>query len=233
MRKRRFNIRDIVGWFTFAALLSVSQSLNADLDRSAATWRFDVFLDERAIGFHEFRVATDDSQQNVRIEAAFDFKHWLLPDYEYRHNNEETWDSGCLTRIDATTQTNGRAQAVNQSLGTDEAALSRKNCVMSFAYWNPALVESAELLDPQTGELRPVRIEPKGEEFVPFSGKHLRANRYDLYLGKQIIRVWYEAETNRWVRLEAPARGKRILRYEPTELPSIDEARLLVTLADT
>ena len=223
MRKRRFAVRNAIGWLSFLAVMGLGQGLHADFNQTTAEWRFDVYLDDRPIGFHAFRIESMGARRDVSIEAAFDVEHWLLPDYTYRHSNRERWDGNCLTGIDASTQTNRMTQTVDRSWSDDVRSGQRADCAMSFAYWNPTLLSSNELLDPQSGERRAVTVESRGEEFVPVGSRHRRAERFDLNLGQQKISVWYEADTHRWLRLEAPARGKRVLRYEPTALPTDEQ----------
>jgi hypothetical protein len=83
---------------------------------------------------------------------------------------------------------------------------------MSFAYWNPKMLEQPRLLNTQTGELTDVRVEPLGEEKLTVRGAPLRARRYALTAEDLRIDLWYTAQAE-WVQLESRVSGGRRLRY--------------------
>ena len=83
---------------------------------------------------------------------------------------------------------------------------------MSFAYWDPRILQADRLLNPQTGEWLPVRIETRGTEQVSVSGRTVTATRHRLSAPEMQIDLWYA--DGLWVGLEAAMRGGRLLRYE-------------------
>jgi hypothetical protein len=83
---------------------------------------------------------------------------------------------------------------------------------MSFAYWDPRILDAERLLNSQTGELVPVRVTPLGQDTLAVRGESRTADRYRIS-GKDLqIDVWYSDD--RWVGLEALTDGGRRLRYE-------------------
>jgi hypothetical protein len=85
-------------------------------------------------------------------------------------------------------------------------------CVMSFAYWDPRILEAERLLNSQTGELVAVQVFPKGTEAIAVRGKTVAAVRHRIQGRGLEIDLWY-ADGN-WVALEALTEGGRRLRYE-------------------
>ena len=65
-------------------------SLSNAADRE---WRFRVFLDNKEIGYHEFRLKERDGQQLLETEANFEYKLLFIKLYEYTHENSEIWNS--------------------------------------------------------------------------------------------------------------------------------------------
>ncbi len=65
---------------------------------------------------------------------------------------------------------------------------------------------------------------PRGETTVAYAGEALRATRYDLSLQGRDISLWYGLQDQRWLALETPAEGGRLLRYEPVRLPTLSIA---------
>jgi hypothetical protein len=188
-------------------------------------WQFTVRLDGKPIGMHRFTLAPGDDRSVVLSgEAQFDVSLFGVPLVRYRHRVNERWADGCLVAIDAHTDDNGRQTEVRgrsergrfdllvredgRPFATrDESA----SCLMSFAYWNPALAGQKRLLDPGSGRVEPVAVEETLA--VPAdlrqAGTRLRGLRI---VGlPQPIDVWYEGD--RWVGLDTAVAGGRRLSY--------------------
>ena len=90
-----------------------------------------------------------------------------------------------------------------------------RGCVLTFAYWDSRILEASALLNSQTGELVPVRIESLGTESVIAEGRQVLATRHRIGGTGLQIDLWYAGD--RWVALEALTEGGRRLRYELTE----------------
>lgn len=182
-------------------------------------WQFRVLLDGREVGSHRFRVSDGGGERRVESDARFTVKFLFIDAYTYTHQARERWQGDCLTAIESRTDDNGRQLAVRgaRTAGRFEVAAGKVQadlpaCVMSFAYWNPAMLRQARLLNAQTGELLDVRVEPLGEETIAVRGAPLAARRYALHAPDFRIDVWY-ASGNRWVQLESRTDGGRLLRY--------------------
>lgn len=192
--------------------------------RAAATdWLFDVLLDGQPIGTHRFSLASvDGGGSRVSSEARFDVKLLGLSLYRYRHRVDERWSGGCLASIDARTDDNGKLTEVRGQAEGDRFELrvrederpapadTTRGCLMSFAYWNPALATQTRLLDPGSGRVAPVEVDtitaaPADlRQPTPVRGLRIRGL-------PQPIDVWYAGE--RWVGLDTFVSGGRRLSY--------------------
>jgi hypothetical protein len=182
-------------------------------------WRFRVLLDDREVGTHTFRVETQEGERRVRSVAQFNVKFLFIDAYTYAHTAQERWNGNCLKAIESRTDDNGEKSSVRgarKGASFELAAAGNHSelpgCVMSFAYWNPAMLKQGRLLNAQTGELLDVRVEPLGEETVSVRGQPMAARRYALYAPKFRIDVWYAAD-RQWVQLESTTESGRKLRY--------------------
>lgn len=182
-------------------------------------WQFRVLLDEREVGSHRFRVSDSGGERRVESDARFTVKFLFIDAYTYVHQARERWQGDCLTAFESRTDDNGKQLAVRgtRTAGRFEVAAAKVQadlpaCVMSFAYWNPAMLRQARLLNAQTGELVDVRVEPLGEETIAVRGAPLATRRYALHAPDFRIDVWYGAG-NQWVQLESRTEGGRLLRY--------------------
>ncbi|MGB5834054.1 MAG: DUF6134 family protein [Thiohalocapsa sp.] len=181
--------------------------------------RFQVFLDERPIGEHSFRIADGGDTTRVSSRAAFDVDFLFVNAYRYRHNSDEIFRNGCLAEIDATTDDNGkRSRVEGAKVGGDfriergQGTQQTVGCVKTFAYWDPSFLEQRRLLNPQTGELETVRVQRKGNDRIKVAGgREVSAKRYALSTDELTIDIWYNDDLG-WVGLESDTgKGRRII----------------------
>ena len=185
----------------------------------AREWHFKVLLDDQEVGWHRYVVRADDEATEVESRAQFDVRVLFLNAYRYRHEARERWRGDCLEGLESRTVTNGTVEQID-AVATEEAlVVARRSgetrlpgCVMSFAYWDPTILRADRLLNPQTGEWLPVRVETRGTEQLNVDGRTVAATRHRLSAPEMQIDLWYA--DGRWVGLEAALRGGRRLRYQ-------------------
>jgi hypothetical protein len=186
----------------------------------ADEWNFDVFLDGKKVGTHLFEVVDANDQRHVQSTANFEVKILFFTAYRYEHTNTERWADNCLLTFDANTKVNGKPTAVSGTTGEDGFLVEKTSgqellpdCVMSFAYWNPAFLLEERLLNPQTGEFLDVEVELMGTENLEVRGEQVAAERYKITAQGIDLMVWYSSN-NEWLGLESIAEKGRIIRYE-------------------
>lgn len=199
------------------AVLSMAGYMSA-----SAAWaeqlRFQVYLDNRPIGEHSFRIAENGATTSVTSRATFKVGFLFITAYRYRHTSNELFRDGCLLAIDATTDDNGKRYAVNGEamddvfrIKTEDTVERADGCVKTFAYWDKAFLDMPRLLNPQTGDLERVRVQPRGRDTVEVdSGERVSAERYALETGELTIDLWYNDDLG-WVGLESDTgQGQRL-----------------------
>lgn len=216
--KRRMQL-----WFgallSAAAWLVLAASAVA-ADGSVREWNFIVYLDDDAVGYHNFTLMERGDEQTLISEARFEVKFLFITAYRYEHENRETWQGECLQAISSRTDANGRqftvhghreetGFAVQGASGREETS----GCVKTFAYWNPDILQASVLLNSQTGELLPVEVEPVGVETLSVDGRKVKAKHYRLRAKNMELDIWY-GHDDRWLALESTVKGGRKLRYE-------------------
>lgn len=187
---------------------------------------FAVSLDDRPIGAHRFRIVDDGATRVVESAASFDVRILRIPVYRYRHRNTETWQNGCLQRIDSATDANGTPYAVDLSktgrgyriVTPSETQTYEGDCLMSFAYWDQRFLQQKQLLNTQTGELVAVEIQALGESKREVANRTLSVEGFRILAEPQNIdiQVFYNSADGRWVALESVLENGRILRYVAT-----------------
>lgn len=201
-------------------LFAISSWAAASNNSANETLMFDVFLDGKKIGYHRFEIDGPKNNAAVRSEASFDVKFLFVTAFSYRHSAEENWTGGCLSEIEARTDSNGKKLNVVGTrtddgfvIDTGEREAELPACVMSFAYWNPGFLEQPRLLNPQTGEYLEIEVEELGKDLVNVDGRKVPARSVRLTARQMDITLWY-SENSEWLALESVAKGGRIIRYE-------------------
>jgi len=192
-------------------------------------WRFDVYLDEKPIGYHTFELERDGNTQVLTTEASFDVKFFFITAFSYRHTNTEVWEEGCLSSINAATDNNGDNLNVRGS--TSEASFQLESaggfdtlpsCIQTFAYWKQSILKSSRLLNSQTGVYERVSVSLEGPDQVLVGRKSVDAVRYRLSAEAGDIKLWYSVSGETWLGLEAPAKGGRKIIYKAVSVPDAE-----------
>ena len=190
---------------------------------TAGAWNFRALLDGKPIGQHHFSVTVNASargdERQVLSEASFAVKFLGITAYRYHHKASEQWRGDCLTALSATTDDDGKASSVRTEpdgdaliIRTAVAAQSLKGCVMSFAYWNPAIQTQTRLLNAQTGKAEAVQVSRIGSGSVDVRGQPVAATQFRITGPAQPIDVWYSVQ-GEWIGLDSTVAGGRRLSY--------------------
>lgn len=223
-------MRSLLALLAVTASLAVvpATPLNATVDDGVRKLTFDVFLDDRAIGYQRF--ALTQAEEGTRIETQAEFKVKLLriTAFAYDHSNTELWRGGCLQAIDSRTDSNGKKYTVSGRargnafvVATNDGESRLGDCVASFAYWDrDVLLQRQRLLNSQTGQYMPVRIDSLGIDRVRIGQRDVAVERYALRGQGLDITLAYAVGGGDWVALDSRLDGGRTLRYRrsPGEL---------------
>ena len=200
-------------------LLSLVALLFSGAAQSDEVWPFKVYLDDQPVGEHRFSVKASNDRLQLLSEAHFDVRILAIPVYRYNHRSDERWKDNCLEQIHAITDDNGNSQEVMGEQHSSDFTLSSAgksetlpSCIMTFAYWNPAMLSQSKLLNPQTGEWVPVKINHLGKDNIQVSEKDQLADHYHLKAPKFDIDLWYDA-SGQWVGLDSKLESGSKLRY--------------------
>lgn len=190
------------------ALLAAGLTANT---ASANEWNFDVYLDDSKIGEHTF-VLKDATE--LTSTANFKVKILFFNAYQYDHKAVETWQGDCLSSLSAHTVEDNVSSTVTaklsgQSLRVDDGKTKQNlpACSMTFAYWNPKIVEQTKLLNPQNAQYLDTKFSKLGSEQIVVKGRKIVATHYQLdgsLAGKPKLNIelWYNA-ANEWVALQS------------------------------
>jgi len=200
--------------YSLTALLPVTA--NATVEHE---WHFKVYLDNKAIGHHYFRVTREGKQERLDTRADFDVTLLKIPFFTYRHENIELWYDQCLTSIASTTNQNGELFSVQGAakeqgfhLVTNDSETTLPACISTFAYWDKSFLQNDRLLNSQTGEYLEVDVEDLGEKSIRVRNSNVSANHYKLTAEALDIDLWYSGD-DQWLALQSTTSKGRVLRY--------------------
>ncbi len=209
-----------------AVLAAQTPSLSHGL---AQTWQFSVWVDERKLGSHSFEVVgynRDAGQYEVLSRADLVARFLFIKAFDYQHESNESYVNGCLRTLNSQTRSRGDVYQVRtlpsaQGLRlatrkSDDASRQQdlEGCYMSFAYWDKKILDQQWLINSQTGEVLPVQVTPLAQG--AFEGNPAQAYEIESRSspdGSMLIRVFYAADTGRWIGLESDLENGKVLRY--------------------
>jgi hypothetical protein len=187
---------------------------------STRVYPFKAALDDKPIGEHRFTVVTEGSTRQVTSEADFAVKFIGITAYHYHHHAEEQWAGDCLSGLVSSTDDDGKAGSVKlvqagdvNEITTAAGRHAEPGCLMTFAYWNPAMREQKRLLNPQTGKVDAVKVERVGGGNIAVGGKDVAATDWRITGGESPVDVWI-SEQGDWIGLDSMvSNGKHKLTY--------------------
>lgn len=183
----------------------------------AQSWNFDVSMDGKPIGTHQFVLSDkENNQQILKSEAKFNIKILSISFFKYHHQANETWENNCLKKLEAKTQENSKVTVVKGIQEKASFKISSPNtteinteCVMTFAYWNPKILQQKKLLNPQTGDYLSANISSLGQESILVKGQNVKADHYKIDTAKFKIDIWY-GQDDEWLALQSLTENGRI-----------------------
>jgi hypothetical protein len=177
----------------------------------AKEWAFDVYLDKSKIGTHTFSL----NENTLTSKAIFNVKVLFIDAYQYDHSAKEQWAGDCLNVLEANTTENQVVTKVNGKYEGDSFNVKKNGrqqqtlpaCVMTFAYWNPKILDQSKLLNPQNAEYSDTTITKLGSTKIEVRGKPIDTAHYKLTgalkgIEKLNIELWYNQD-NDWVALKS------------------------------
>lgn len=215
MKNTTLTVAALVGLILINGSVVAKDDLSFDMPGSDE-WNFKVFLDDKEIGYHNFRLSEKDGQRILETEADLKVKILFITAFKYKHSNREVWNDGCLESISSKTNSNKKRFSIEGNQTPDGFIVETKDnsevmdsCVMTFAYWNPNFLNESSLLNSQTGQIVDVQVTPMTDTSEQSSPSEYQ---YKVTGEKIDLDVFYSAN-HRWVGLETNIRKGRKLRY--------------------
>jgi hypothetical protein len=173
---------------------------------------FQVFLNDREVGSHEFRIVKKNRQIEVDSSLNIEFKAMGFFKVKYAHKANEIWRDGCLQSLVSETQKRGKKiniEAQQSDLGMvvkgSKSTQTLNGCVRTFAYWNPQFLYEDYLLNAENGEYVPVAV--TSSALVNNAGSKVSIDG-----AKVDIQLEYDT-SGKWLSLQSELKMGGIIRY--------------------
>ena len=173
---------------------------------------FQVFLNDREVGSHEFRIVKKNRQIEVDSSLNIEFKAMGFFKVKYAHKANEIWRDGCLQSLVSETHKRGKkinVEAQQSDLGMvvkgSKSTQTLNGCVRTFAYWNPQFLYEDYLLNAENGEYVPVAV--TSSALVNNAGSKVSIDG-----AKVDIQLEYDT-SGKWLSLQSELKMGGILRY--------------------
>ena len=182
---------------------------------------FQVQLNDKDIGFHEFYLQND----TITNKAQFDVKLWFIPAYRYRHTATEVYKDNCLTQLESETQDGADFFELSSLMDSaffkikvNDTEYTHPACSQTFRYWDIQFTEQNLAINPQDGKVFKLSFSKDAEEEVKTKTNTFLANKYTLNATndedeKFHIELWYEQNSKKWIKLKSFLKDDNVITY--------------------
>ena len=195
-------------------------ALHAEAAPNLREWRFDVTADGIPVGTHRYIIEEDGATRRVQSDMHFRLRLLVVDAYQYDHHATEIWQNDCLSSFATRTEERGSSTAVTGHRDSDRFEIDGAagkaylpECVMTFAYWNPHVLDQSHLVNAQTGAWTPVTHEKVGREEITVRGQPRMADHYRLRTEKSQIELWYSTDGSDWLAMRTRTNSGHVVAY--------------------
>lgn len=187
---------------------------------------FSVWREGSEIGSHTLRFTQSGSETIVDIDIDLVVKLLFIPVYDYKHRNQERWQSGQLASFQSETDDNGDPFRVDAT--SDSTQIIAKTLDSEFehpldrrpsTYWHKNFLSQTTWIDTQKGSSVNCQLLESGAQTIDVMGRSVETQHFKLG-GDLKLDLWYLG--NDWVKLTFEGEDGSIIEYRIRELQPID-----------
>jgi hypothetical protein len=158
---------------------------------------YDVWREGAKIGTYSVDFLRDGDKLTVHTRMSVDVSVLFISFYHFDHDAVEDWIGGKLVRYASKTDDNGAERDVLLTRDGDRLS-GRYNAqpvtlpadIIPCSFWNPAMVDQTELLEPTKGQAKAVTVFDRGLERVKDGSRMVLARHYSI-TGDLPRELWY------------------------------------------
>ncbi len=164
---------------------------------------FSVLVDGKSAGEFRLTVRTADDGAETALAVASVQVRYLLSGYRYTYRGSEVWKGGRLHRFEAASEENGKKHAISATaiesslrITADDITRTARTDLWPTTYWRmpdgAKVGQSVVLLDADTGEEQPAKLDVVGATKMTVAGKMTDCTRLHV-TGPTPADLWYDA----------------------------------------
>ena len=177
---------------------------------------FTVLRKGKPFGTHKLSFdRADDGALTVTTDVDLKVKFGPITAFRYRLDSVEQWVDGQLTKLNGTSNSDGRKGKVSATTEADQLMVESTmfdgalpTSIIPSSHWNRLQVYQDQMLSTETGEVLDIDVETIGTDTVDVNGEKIEATHYRLK-SDLTVDLWYDNQS-RWVKLAFQVRGQDI-----------------------
>jgi hypothetical protein len=183
---------------------------------------FDIYRNNKLIGYHVFSFNNDDGVLKVKSQIKFEIKKLGVVLYDYQVTGTEVYKDGNLIKFNSKTNQNGKFKYVNIKFDAGELLIdgsSHKGKVpanyLIGTWWNHSLVKAPAQISAVSGRIIKQKVNFIGKETINFNGKEIKTLHFNFSSTDSNLKkdkklntdVWYDEENLNWVKASFKKKG--------------------------
>jgi hypothetical protein len=208
--------------YIFLAALGLANAgvANANTQAAAETMRFTITRNDDPIGTHTIEINRTGTETTVNITTELAVNVLFFTAYHLEQKANEWWIDGHLAALHSITDNNGARHKVavmmkgsDLELDADGKKSRLDKDVVPASLWNPEFLRHSVVLDPQDGQVAPIRVVDGGLERLRVGNRTLQAHHYTVK-GRYSQDVWYDGRGG-LVRVKIVGSDGSVILYKP------------------
>ena len=188
---------------------------------STGRLRYSVWRKGDEIGSHDMRFTQTGDELIVDIDIVLNVKLLFIPVYDYKHHNQERWQSGQLAGFESETDDNGDEFKVSAKNRGDVIVSQTRNGEFEHpagrrptTYWHKDFLRDTNWIDTQKGSGIACELVKDNRERIDVLGQETETDHFEL-TGDLRLNLWYHGDD--WVKLTFRGEDDSIIEYRIVE----------------
>ncbi len=209
MKKISFSI-------VFFIFLNIDLSSHIDHYKSFSVLEYELFRNNKLIGFHNYTFSRDQNQLNVKSEVEFKITKLGVDLYKYKAESEEKYKDGKFFSFTSNTNQNKKIKYVKilkkdaNTLTIDGSSYQGDTSVDNIigTWWNHEIVKAKAQISAISGRIIEQKVTFIGKETIKIGNKNFKTLRFNFSSSDETLPdskklntdVWYDEKTFLWVK---------------------------------
>jgi hypothetical protein len=160
---------------------------------------FNIMRSGHQIGQHTIDITTQGKNTTVDMKTDIEVKVMFVTAYKLTYTARETWTNGTFATFQSQTDDNGKQHQVTVTATADKVLVTADGKraeapkgTLPATFWNTQFLTRKQLIQTETGQVVPIKVEDLGAESVKTSVGTTQAKHYRTTGGLERD-MWFDA----------------------------------------